>query len=207
MKLSKRQEQIIQIVRKEGPITGDDIAGILAVARGTIRNDLSVLTMLGYLDARPKVGYYYKGDHAHIKVREIFDTIHVEEIMSVPVVLDEKASVYDGISAVFLANIGTIFITRDGFLVGCVSRKDLLRSAIGQVDPEKTPLSMIMTRMPNIISIGPKDSIYKAAQAIDQWEIDALPVVVGDEQLKVVGRLTKTNINRLVVDLGGDDES
>ena len=91
--------------------------------------------------------------------------------------------------------------------MGCVSRKDLLRSAIGQVDPEKTPLSMIMTRMPNIISIGPKDSIYKAAQAIDQWEIDALPVVVGDEQLKVVGRLTKTNINRLVVDLGGDDES
>ena len=46
MKLSKRQEQIIQIVREEGPITGDDIAGILDLARGTIRNDLSVLTML-----------------------------------------------------------------------------------------------------------------------------------------------------------------
>ena len=207
MKLSKRQEQIIQIVRKEGPITGDDIAGILDLARGTIRNDLSVLTMLGYLDARPKVGYYYKGDPTQLEIRKILDGIHVEEIMSVPAVLDEKASVYDGICAVFLENIGTIFITREGFLVGCVSRKDLLRSAIGQVDLEKTPLSMIMTRMPNIISIGPKDSIYRAAQAIDQGEIDALPVVVGEDALKVVGRLTKTNINRLVVDLGGDDES
>ncbi|MDY3118889.1 MAG: helix-turn-helix transcriptional regulator [Peptoniphilus sp.] len=206
MKLSKRQEQIIQIVRREGPIIGDDIAGRLEVARGTIRNDLSVLTMLGYLDARPKVGYYFKGDPTHVRVREILNGITVEEIMSVPVVLDEKASVYDGICTVFLENIGTIFITRDGFLVGCVSRKDLLRSAIGKVDLEKTPISLIMTRMPNIISIGPKDTIYEAALAIDQGQIDAVPVVEGEGRLKVVGRLTKTNINRLVVDLGGDDE-
>ena len=71
MKLSKRQEQIIKIVREEGPIIGDDIASLLDVARGTIRNDLSVLTMLDYLDARPKVGYYYKGDPTHLRLREI----------------------------------------------------------------------------------------------------------------------------------------
>lgn len=206
MKLSKRQEQIIKIVREEGPIIGDDIASLLDVARGTIRNDLSVLTMLDYLDARPKVGYYYKGDPTHLRLREILESIAVEEIMSVPVVLDEKASVYDGICTIFLENIGTIFVTRDGYLVGCVSRKDLLRSAIGKVDLEKTPISLIMTRMPNIISVGPKDSIYEAALAIDHGQIDALPVVEGDEQLKVVGRLTKTNINRLVVDLGGNED-
>ena len=206
MRLSKRQEQIVKIVREEGPIIGDDIAGLLDVARGTIRNDLSVLTMLDYLDARPKVGYYYKGDPTHLQIREILESIAVEEIMSVPVVLDEKASVYDGICMIFLENIGTIFVTRDGYLVGCVSRKDLLRSAIGKVDLEKTPISLIMTRMPNIISVGPKDSIYQAARAIDHGQIDALPVVEGEEQLKVVGRLTKTNINRLLVDLGGNED-
>ncbi|MDD7362736.1 MAG: helix-turn-helix transcriptional regulator [Peptoniphilus sp.] len=206
MKLTERQGYIVDIVKERGPISGDDIAGILDLARGTIRNDLSVLTMLGYLDARPKVGYYYKGDPEKIHVRDILESISVEEVMSVPVVLDEKMSVYDVICSIFLENIGTIFITKDGYLVGCVSRKDLLRSAIGKVDLEKTPISLIMTRMPNIITIGPEDSIYTACVKIEKGEIDALPVVEGDDRLKVVGRITKTNINRLMVDLGGEDE-
>lgn len=65
---------------------------------------------------------------------------------------------------------------------------------------------MIMTRMPNIISVGPEDSIYEACVKIEQGEIDALPVLSDGKDLKVVGRITKTNINRLMVDLGGDDE-
>lgn len=207
MKLTERQVEIIAIVKAKGPVTGDDIAGELDLARGTIRNDLSVLTMLGYLDARPKVGYYYKGDPEKTRIRDLLESISVEEIMSVPVVLDEKTSVYDAICAIFLENIGTIFITKDSYLVGCVSRKDLLRSLIGQVDLEKTPISLIMTRMPNIITVRPTNSIYTACVKIEKGEIDALPVVEGDERLKVVGRITKTNVNRLVVDLGGDDES
>ena len=59
MKLSKRQEQIAQIVREEGPVTGSAIAEHLEVTRSALRSDLSVLTMLGVLDARPNVGYYY----------------------------------------------------------------------------------------------------------------------------------------------------
>ena len=205
MKLTERQEQIIAIVKDRGPIIGDDIAGSLELARGTIRNDLSVLTMLGYLDARPKVGYYYKGKPELVRIRDVLDSIKVEDIMSVPVVQDEKASVYDVICTIFLENIGTVFITRCGEIVGCVSRKDLLRSAIGTADLEKTPISLIMTRLPNIISVGPEDSIYEACIKIEQGEIDALPVLSGEKDLKVVGRITKTNINRLMVDLGGDD--
>ena len=61
VKLSKRQEQIAQIVREEGPVTGSAIAEHLEVTRSALRSDLSVLTMLGVLDARPNVGYYYVG--------------------------------------------------------------------------------------------------------------------------------------------------
>ena len=47
VKLSKRQEQIAQIVREEGPVTGSAIAEHLEVTRSALRSDLSVLTMLG----------------------------------------------------------------------------------------------------------------------------------------------------------------
>ena len=49
VKLSKRQEQIAQIVREEGPVTGSAIAEHLEVTRSALRSDLSVLTMLGVL--------------------------------------------------------------------------------------------------------------------------------------------------------------
>ena len=44
VKLSKRQEQIAQIVREEGPVTGSAIAEHLEVTRSALRSDLSVLT-------------------------------------------------------------------------------------------------------------------------------------------------------------------
>ena len=45
MKFSERQTEIIEIVRDEGPITGDEIAEKLGLSRATIRSDLSVLTI------------------------------------------------------------------------------------------------------------------------------------------------------------------
>ncbi|MBS4882537.1 MAG: helix-turn-helix domain-containing protein, partial [Peptoniphilus harei] len=61
MKFSDRQTEIIEIVRDEGPITGDEIAEKLGLSRATIRSDLSVLTMINILGARPKFGYFYTG--------------------------------------------------------------------------------------------------------------------------------------------------
>ena len=39
VKLSKRQEQIAQIVREEGPVTGSAIAEHLEVTRSALRSD------------------------------------------------------------------------------------------------------------------------------------------------------------------------
>ena len=61
MQLTKRQDQIVHIVKEEGPITGKAIAAKLDLTRSALRSDLTVLTMMGLLDARPKVGYYYVG--------------------------------------------------------------------------------------------------------------------------------------------------
>ncbi|HEX6922967.1 MAG TPA: helix-turn-helix domain-containing protein, partial [Bacillales bacterium] len=61
IELSNRQEHILQIVKDEGPITGEQIAEELGLTRATLRPDLAILTMAGFLDAKPRVGYYYSG--------------------------------------------------------------------------------------------------------------------------------------------------
>lgn len=58
MELSNRQDQIIEIVKENGPITGEQIAERLNLTRATLRPDLAILTMAGFLDARPRVGYF-----------------------------------------------------------------------------------------------------------------------------------------------------
>lgn len=60
IELNKRQEHIIQIVKDHGPITGESIAAQLGLTRATLRPDLAILTMAGYLEARPRVGYFIR---------------------------------------------------------------------------------------------------------------------------------------------------
>ena len=59
MKLSPRQEEIIKLVKEGQPITSEALAEKLGVTRAALRADLAILTMIGILDARPKVGYVY----------------------------------------------------------------------------------------------------------------------------------------------------
>lgn len=96
-----------------------------------------------------------------------------------------------------------MFITDEGYLAGIVSRKDLIRFMIGDADIKKTPISVIMTRMPNIFYVDIDDTVYKAANLIVSKGIDSLPVVEvkNNKDLEVVGRFTKTNVTRLFVDV------
>lgn len=61
MKLSERQEQIIQLVKDYQPVSGEKISELLDVSRATLRSDLSFLTLAGILQATPKIGYTYAG--------------------------------------------------------------------------------------------------------------------------------------------------
>ncbi len=208
IELSKRQEKIIEIVKRNQPITSQKIADKLGLTRSTLRSDLSILTMAGILDARPRVGYFFTGKTKMSYVADEISKILVEDIASIPVVLDEKTSIYDAIVFMFLEDIGSIYIISDGFLSGVVSRKDIIKYAMGGLDLHEVPVGVIMTRMPNIIVIKKDESLISAARKLIQHEIDGLPVVeVVDEekkQYKVVGRITKTSITRVFVDLGDE---
>jgi len=173
-----------------------------------LRPDLAVLTMSGYLEAKPRVGYTYKTDGANNQIKKILNIYRVNDIMSMAVVVKEKCSIYDAIVTLFLEDTGTIFVVdEDNYLAGVVSRKDLLKTTLGKVDIDQVPVSVIMTRMPNVITTTGEDTVVEAAKKIVEREVDSLPVVkqfietTGEEKFEVVGRITKTNITRLFLDL------
>lgn len=210
MELSKRQHRIVDIVKEKGPITGEKIADILGLTRATLRPDLTVLTMSGYLDARPRVGYYYTGKTGGELFQERLLKLKVKEFQSIPVVIAEDASVYDGICSMFLEDVGTLFVVNHlGKLSGIVSRKDLLRASMGKQDLEGIPVGIIMTRMPNVTVCFPEDSVLETANKLISKQIDGLPVVKRDEQgnYDVIGRLTKTNVTKAFVYIGAEEQN
>lgn len=207
IQLSDRQEKIIDIVKNNQPITSEAIAAELKLTRSTLRPDLAILTMSGILDARPKVGYFFTGKTNLSYISDKIKGIKVSDVKSMPIVVDESASLYDAIVLMFLEDVGSIYVTSNGFLSGVVSRKDFLKSAMGGMDLNKAPIGMVMTRMPNIVYVKTEDRVLDAAVKLIEHEIDSLPVVEEDENnknYKVIGRITKTNITRLFVELGKD---
>lgn len=208
MELNKRQNEILEIVRNNGPITGEQIAVRLELVRATIRPDLAILTMAGYLDARPRVGYFYAGKKPAQSISDSMNAMKVGAFQSIPVVVAEHQSVYDAICHMFLEDVGTLFVVDESAcLTGVLSRKDLLRSTLGNNEIDKIPVHVIMTRMPNITVCKKTDPLIKVAQKMMDKQIDSLPVVVEKEDgLEVTGRITKTNITAAFLSLADDHE-
>ncbi|WP_315116851.1 helix-turn-helix transcriptional regulator [uncultured Clostridium sp.] len=208
IKLSERQEQIIELVKDNEPITSEQLASKLSLTRAALRPDLAILTMTGILDAKPKVGYIYSRKPSYSAINEYIKNIKVEDIMSKPVVVSESTTVYDAILDLFLHDAGTLFVENNGLLVGATSRKDFLKFAMGGTDMHKVPIGIIMTRMPNIIVVHKDEPAYDAACKIIEHEVDSLPVVdnVMDgnriDGLKIIGKVSKTNVTKLFVKMG-----
>ena len=189
IQLNPRQLKIIDIVKENEPITSESIASILNVTRATLRSDLAILTMTGILDARPKVGYFYSGISGASLVGNKIKDKKVKDIMSMPVVIKQDTNIYDSIVTMFLSDVGSVFIIDENEnLCGIVSRK-----------------GMIMTRTPNVITTNKEDDVVLAAKKIIEHEVDSIPVVEINEedtnQIKVIGRLSKTNITKLFLEI------
>lgn len=207
MELSERQDKILVIVKENGPITGEKIAAQLGLTRATLRPDLAILTMAGFLDARPRVGYFFTGKTGTELLTETIKKFKVKEFQSIPIVVKEDASVYDAISTMFLEDVGTLFvIDNNTCLIGVLSRKDLLRASIGSQDLNAVPVHIIMTRMPNITVCRKEDLLIDAAKKLINKQIDGLPVIKDTKVgLEIIGRITKTTITKAFVELIMDD--
>ena len=206
MNFTQRQEEIIKIVKENEPISGDLIAKELGLAKSTLRSDLAVLTMTGVLDARPKVGYIYSGLAPQSLLFDQLKQYTVRDVMIQPILVYPDTLVNDAITSLFMYDVGSLYVINNESkqLMGVVSRKDLLRSLIaGKAD--KTAVAIVMTRMPNIIAVSADMSVMAATQLISSHQIDSLPVITSDNQ--VVGKLSKTNIIDLLVELYSQEEA
>ncbi|RLP99973.1 transcriptional regulator [Geobacillus stearothermophilus] len=197
----------MQIVKDYGPITGESIAEKLNLTRATLRPDLAILTMAGYLEARPRVGYFYTGKTGTQLFADKIKKLKVENYQSIPVVVNENVSVYDAIVTMFLEDVGTLFVVdEESLLAGVLSRKDLLRASIGKQELTAIPVNIIMTRMPNIAVCYKDDPLIEVAERLIEKQIDAMPVVRKTEKgYEVIGRITKTNMTKAFVSLAKDD--
>ncbi len=207
IKLTSRQLEIVEIVKKHAPITGEQIAEMLNLTRPTIRSDLSVLVMLDYINAKPKVGYFLgKRALSENENRIRLLDMKVGDVHSVPVVVRETTTIHDAVVTLFLENVGHLIVTdEEGRLAGIVSRKDLLKVTLGNASASTMPVSFIMTRRANVITVSPEDTVLEAARIIISHQIDSLPVVVpvpsgGEGEWNVVGRISKTNIIKMLLE-------
>ncbi|MCY0877119.1 MAG: helix-turn-helix transcriptional regulator [Firmicutes bacterium] len=208
MELTQRQQKIMAIVQAHEPITGERIAELLCLTRAALRPDLTLLTMAGLLYARPHVGYFL-APAAPLEPCAGLRQVVIASVQGQPVVVAEKTSVHDAILALFVQDVGSLCVVReDALLVGVVSRKDLLKVAIGQSDLHQVPVSMVMTRMPNVATVTPEDSLLDAADRLVTAEVDTLPVVTWqDDGPHVVGRVTKTTVTRWLVEQCGPQDT
>ncbi|WP_156422634.1 helix-turn-helix transcriptional regulator [Bacillus sp. FJAT-29937] len=206
IKLSNRQDEILQIVKRNGPITGNEIAKMLSLSRAALRPDLAILTRTGNIDARPRVGYFYNEEYQVMRQAEKFINQKVKDFKAHPIVVESSTSVYDAIVQLFLEDVGTLYaVDSEGHLAGVVSRKDLLRASLGNKNLQELPVSVIMTRMPNIKTIDPEETLLEAAKKMIAFHIDSLPVVKEVEEKSntylLLGRITKTTLTRAYIEM------
>ena len=189
MDLTERQKKILIMLKEKSLLSGDEIAQNLNITKSALRTDFSILTTLKLITSKQNKGYSYNDKCTTIKVRDC---------MSPQNSIDIRTSVYDAIIHLFNYDLGTLVVVENEKLVGIISRKDLLKATLNKKNIEKTPVSMIMTRMPNIIHCFEDDNIIEAIEKLIKHEIDSLPVLRKEKgKLSLVGRFTKTNVTKL----------
>lgn len=202
--------EIMDIVKVSQPITSEHIAEKINLTRATLRPDLTILTMMGILEARPKVGYFYSGKSLLSVMGSFIKNMSVMDVKSKPVIVSEDNTVYDSIVTMFLEDTGNIYVQNNGYLSGVVSRKDFIKVTLGNHDIKTLPVAMIMTRMPNIVYVEAHESVFDAAQKIIHHQVDSLPVVekiIADdksEHMKIIGKVSKTTITKVMVNIGNE---
>ncbi|MFP3719974.1 CBS domain-containing protein [Niallia circulans] len=199
MKLSERQEKIIKIVKEYQPVSGEKVSDLLDVSRATLRSDLSFLTLVGILQATPKIGYTYSGsDLEKFFFFKTFNT-KVNEIMMPPLMVNQDTSIRDAITTLFMYDVGSLYVTgEEKLLLGVLSRKDLLRASLN-TNIDQTPVAVCMTRVPHIKVCKKDMDILEAASILQDFEVDSLPVVEDENERKVIGKITKTRILNFII--------
>lgn len=200
MELSPRQQQILDIVKAQQPLSGEKIAEELGISRATLRSDLSFLTLAGILQAAPKIGYTYTG--SQIEPFLFDETFHtgISELMVPPLLIEQSTPIREAITNLFMYNVRAIFIVDEQkMLIGTLNQKDLLRGSL-TTSNDQTPVAVCMTRLANVVTVTPEMNILEVAQLMIQHDTEALAVVDQKNSRKIIGKITKSRILAYIVE-------
>ncbi|OIK56592.1 CBS domain-containing protein, partial [Oenococcus oeni] len=192
MDFTKRQTRIINMLKQTSPLTSEKIAGNLELSVSTIRPDLRFLTSVEILNARPKVGYEFKGNQLlNFDYDHIYQT-PISEILLPTTEIKASDTLQVAVGKLFLKDVGSLYVVNEkGDLVGLISRKDLLRASLNNSNVQSMMASIIMTRMPNIITATPDMSVIEAGKLLLLHKVDSLPVVEKQSSRHAIGKITK----------------
>ncbi len=203
MDFTKRQTRIINMLKQTSPLTSEKIAGNLELSVSTIRPDLRFLTSVEILNARPKVGYEFKGNQLlNFDYDHIYQT-PISEILLPTTEIKASDTLQVAVGKLFLKDVGSLYVVNEkGDLVGLISRKDLLRASLNNSNVQSMMASIIMTRMPNIITATPDMSVIEAGKLLLLHKVDSLPVVEKQSSRHAIGKITKNRIFQHYIEIG-----
>ncbi|OIL01211.1 hypothetical protein ATW87_06715, partial [Oenococcus oeni] len=203
MDFTKRQTRIINMLKQTSPLTSEKIAGNLELSVSTIRPDLRFLTSVEILNARPKVGYEFKGNQLlNFDYDHIYQT-PISEILLPTTEIKASDTLQVAVGKLFLKDVGSLYVVNEkGDLVGLISRKDLLRASLNNSNVQSMMASIIMTRMPNIITATPDMSVIEAGKLLLLHKVDSLPVVEKQSSRHAIGKITKNRIFQHFIEIG-----
>lgn len=111
-----------------------------------------------------------------------------------PVTIDASALAREAAAEMNRRDIGCLLVNEDGKLVGIFSERDVLNKVSADPSVLDRPVSELMTRDPETISL--QDSIAYALQAMDVGGYRHLPIV--DEDGRPVGIISIRDILRFL---------
>ncbi|RXT20889.1 hypothetical protein BVJ53_09895 [Lacticaseibacillus chiayiensis] len=191
---------MVQLLKADSPMTGETLAAKLKISLATIRADLRLLTTIGVLDARPKVGYAYQDASILPAGNEALFKTAIAKILLPPTEIKLTTSMEEAVTKLFIADVGSLYVLDDdGALVGLISRKDLLRASFTDRDTT-LPASIVMTRMPNVVTVTANTTIMDASKLLLKHNVDSLPVVQNPSDTHVIGKITKNRIFKYLIE-------
>jgi CBS domain-containing protein len=74
---------------------------------------------------------------------------------------------------------------------------------LGNPGSAAMPVSLVMTRKANLVTVGPEEPALDAARMMIRHEVESLPVVVAvpdKSEIEVIGRVSNSTMTRILVD-------
>lgn len=112
-------------------------------------------------------------------------------------VVDSSATVIDAVEEMNRHRVGAIVVTHGDRMVGIFTERDVLRRVVGTgIDPQRTPVSDVMTR--DLITVRPESTVEDAMVIFAEKRCRHLPVI---ENGRCCGMISIGDISRWVADV------